>query len=145
VLTGIFKKQDYRMKYLSVVFFTLFIAGCHNDSETPTGQLNPKLGDLFEVKIGTSVVIQNEQLNFRFIDVRNDSRCPEGAECVWAGNAAVIIKIIDVVDTLNTDLSPKEITYLSYQIALTKLSPVPKINVPIDTTQYVAQFVVTKR
>jgi hypothetical protein len=84
-------------------------------------------------------------MDFQFVTVSEDSRCPIGALCIWAGNAAVVIKIVDVMDTLNTNLNPKEIFYNSYKITLLKLSPYPQIGVPRDTTQYVAQFVVTKK
>jgi hypothetical protein len=96
------------------------------------------------VKIGESVSIKNEQLNFHFVNVPEDSRCPMGTLCIWAGNAKVVIKIFNVMDTVNTFLDPKEINYDSYKITLLNLSPYPKIGVPRDTTQYVAQFVVTK-
>jgi hypothetical protein len=133
------------MKYISFVLFIFLSIACHRDSESSTEQNNPKLGDSFDLKTGESVSIKNEQLNFQFVNVPEDSRCPEGAMCIWAGNAAVVIKIFNVMDTVNTYLNPKEINYDSYTITLLKLSPYPKIGVPRDTTQYVAQFVVTKK
>jgi hypothetical protein len=133
------------MKYISFVLLIFLLIACHRDSESSTEQNNPKLGDSFDLKIGESVSIKNEQLNFQFVNVPEDSRCPEGAMCIWAGNAAVVIKIFNVMDTVNTFLNPKEINYDSYTITLLQLSPYPKIGVPRDTTQYVAQFVVTKK
>lgn len=34
-------------------------------------------------------------MTIRFIDVRDDSRCPTGVECVWAGDAEVLLEIGD--------------------------------------------------
>jgi len=133
------------MKYISFILFIFLLIACHRDSELSTEQNNPKLSDSFDLKIGESVSIKNEQLNFQFVNVPEDSRCPEGAMCIWAGNAAVVIKIFDMMDTVNTFLNPREINYDSYTITLLQLSPYPKIGVPRDTTQYVAQFVVTKK
>jgi hypothetical protein len=133
------------MKYISLILIVFIFIACHRNSDTPTEQNNPKLGDSFELKIGESASIKNEQLNFQFVNVPEDSRCPEGAMCIWAGNAAVVIKIFNVMDTVNTYLNPKEIDYDSYTITLLKLSPYPKIGVPRDTMQYVGQFVVTKK
>jgi hypothetical protein len=135
---------DFKMKYISFFFVVLLFITCRRDSETSTEQNNPQLGDSFDLKIGESVSIKNEQLNFQFVTVSEDSRCPIGALCIWAGNASVVIKIYNMMDTLNTFLDPKEINYGSYKITLLKLSPYPQIGVPRDTTQYVAQFVVTK-
>ena len=132
------------MKYIPFLVFVLLFIACRRDFYTSTEQNNPQLGESFDLKIGESVSIKNEQLNFHFVNVPEDSRCQMGALCIWAGNAAVIIKIFDVMDTLNTYLNPKEIIYGPYKIALLTLSPYPKIGVPRDTTQYIAQFVVTK-
>ena len=133
------------MKYFLFLVFVLLFIGCRRDSETSTEQNNPNLGESFDLKIGESVSIKNEQLSFQFVHVPEDSRCPLGAQCIWAGNAAVVIKIFNVLDTVNTYLNPKEIIYNSYKITLIKLSPNPQIGVPRDTTQYVAQFVVNKK
>jgi hypothetical protein len=132
------------MKYFSCLFIVLLFIGCHKESTSPTEQNNPKIGESFDLKIGKSVSIKDETLTFQFVNVPNDSRCPEDAVCVWAGNAAVIIEISDIKDTLNTVANPSEITYGSYKITLSKLSPYPKVGVPINTSQYVGQFVVTK-
>jgi hypothetical protein len=132
------------MKYSLFLFIVLLFVGCHKESTTSAEQNNPKIGESFDLKIGESVSIKDETLTFQFVNVPDDSRCPEGAVCVWAGNAKVIIKISDTKDTLNTYLNPKETTYDSYKITLSKLSPYPKVGVPRDTTQYVGQFVVTK-
>jgi hypothetical protein len=133
------------MKYFSFLVFVLLLVACRNDSTSPTEQIQSDVGNPFDLKIGETVSIKNEQINFQFVNVPQDSRCPEGAMCIWAGNAEVIIKIQDVQDTLNTSLNPKDIQYGPYTITLLKLSPYPKIGVPRDTTQYVAQFVVTKK
>jgi hypothetical protein len=133
------------MKYFSFLVLVLLFTGCRRDSETSTQLTKPPLGESFDLNIGESVSIKNEQMDFQFVTVSEDSRCPIGALCIWAGNAAVVIKIVDVMDTLNTNLNPKEIFYNSYKITLLKLSPYPQIGVPRDTTQYVAQFVVTKK
>ena len=110
------------MKYLWFLVFVLLCIACRRDSESLTEQNNPKLGDSFDLKNGESVSIKNEQLNFQFVNVPEDSRCPIGALCIWAGNAKVVIKIFNVMDTVNTFLDPKEINYDSYKITLLNLS-----------------------
>jgi hypothetical protein len=132
------------MKYELFLFLAFFLMGCRIDSPAPVEQTLPILGVAFDVKIGESVSIQNEQLNFRFLHVSEDSRCPEGGICVWEGNAAVIIQLLDLKDTLNTTVKPKESTCGPYLIVLLKLTPYPKVGVPKDTTQYIARFIVTK-
>ena len=33
------------------------------------------------------------EITIKFLSVEEDSRCPDGAACVWAGNAKVKVKI----------------------------------------------------
>ena len=132
------------MKVIIAVIILAIICGCQNNSDSPTEITSHKLGVAFDLRIGETVSIQDEQLTIQFVNVPNDSRCPEGAVCVWAGNAVVELKVSNILDTLNTFVSPSELTSGIYTIRLLNLSPYPKIDLPRDTTLYVAQLVVTK-
>jgi len=37
--------------------------------------------------------INVENLEFKFVAVESDSRCPKGVQCVWAGEAVVLIDV----------------------------------------------------
>jgi len=37
--------------------------------------------------------INVEDLEFKFVAVESDSRCPKGVQCVWAGEAVVLIDV----------------------------------------------------
>lgn len=52
-----------------------------------------KLGQPFVLKPGESATIQNESLNLTFREVINDSRCPEGAVCIWQGQVQCLLNI----------------------------------------------------
>lgn len=107
------------------------------------------LGKEFNIKKGHEVVVRAEQLRITFRSVSSDSRCPTGVQCVWAGNAAIEIKVSkkngSSVATLNTSLEPKEIVYEGFKIKLVALSPYPKVNQSIEPKQYEASFIVTKK
>ena len=132
------------MKYIMLVLSILLSLGCHLVSATSTEQKNPKLGESFEMKVGESVIINDEQLSFRFDSVPEDSRCPRGRVCVWAGNAVVVLKFTDSTATLNTYSEPREITKGIYKISLLSLSPYPDGTYPISQGSYVAQLVVNR-
>ena len=51
------------------------------------------LGKEFNIKNGEEVVVTGEKLHITFRSVVNESRCPDGAACVWAGNAAIAIEL----------------------------------------------------
>ena len=53
----------------------------------------PKFGDAVTVRIGASVRMPNDTTSVQFTDVTADSRCPQGAQCVWEGDAAVVFTV----------------------------------------------------
>ncbi len=74
-----------------------------------------------------------------FESVLSDSRCPEGAECIWAGNAQVKFRLVTASDNLlffnlNTNTSFTNDTIVGgYRFTLKALNPYPSlkdINLP---------------
>ncbi len=47
----------------------------------------------FTLLIGETAIISGEDLSLEFIEVTADSRCPEGVQCVWAGEAKCRISV----------------------------------------------------
>ena len=95
----------------------------------------------FKLKIGESAKASGEGLEVEFDSVTDDSRCPKGVTCVWAGNAKVLLKVkkdtgkaADV--ELNTNINPKTSRYLEYELRLKELKPYPEINTPIKSSDY---------
>lgn len=69
-------------------------------------------------------------IKIKFLGVLEDSRCPEGRECVWAGNAKVRIAVWTgrqkpVVLEVNSTLKPQVVNYGRYEIRLAALDPKP--------------------
>ncbi|MEW6211959.1 MAG: hypothetical protein AB1631_26625, partial [Acidobacteriota bacterium] len=63
------------------------------------------------IKVGREV--STDGLKIKFESVTDDSRCPQGVDCVWSGNAEAVFKVKSTGDEvatvkLNTDLNPKE-------------------------------------
>jgi hypothetical protein len=118
-------------------------------AQEPGGNKKVDLGEAFNIKNGHEVVVRGENLRIRFRSVLNDSRCPNGATCIWAGNGEVVIEVArknkkQVVAMLNTFSEPKAIAYKGFKIKLVALSPYPKIDEPIDPKDYELTLVVTK-
>ena len=66
----------------------------------------------FKLKIGESAEMPREGLKIEFDSVTEDSRCPKGVTCVWAGNAKILLKVKkDAAKPanveLNTNINPK--------------------------------------
>ena len=107
------------------------------------------LGNEFKIKNGEEVVVRGEKLRITFSSVVNESRCPDGVACVWAGNASIAIEVSKknrkkVLAALNTLSEPKEIPYKGFKIRLVALDPYPSIKTPIDPKDYEATLIITK-
>lgn len=104
----------------------------------------------FQLRVGESVVVNGESLTVTMDAVPEDSRCPTGLQCLWAGNARVSVTLARTGQAaqsfdLNTTLDPKTATYLDYQIELVALDPYPTSRGgPIGQSKYRATFVVRK-
>lgn len=128
------------MKNILYILFILVLFGCKSTSN-PTG---PKLGEEFEFKYGQTVQIQDQNLTIEFTSVIEDSRCPEGAICIWEGNAKITIQVNAKEHTLNTTLEPKEIEDSEFRIKLLSVSPYPKLNEEIKLVDYRIKLVIVK-
>lgn len=51
------------------------------------------LGQPFQIAAHKSVLISSEKLKLTFERVVEDSRCPQGVDCIWAGQATVTLRV----------------------------------------------------
>lgn len=130
----------------SVLFAVLLLASASIAAQT--GKRVIVLDQEFKLKIGESAS-GPEGLKVEFDSVTDDSRCPKGVTCVWAGNAKILLKVqkdagkpADV--ELNTNINPKTSRYLEYELTLKELKPYPEINVPIKSSDYELTLTVHK-
>ena len=104
----------------------------------------------FALGPGQSAELIGGDLYFVFAEILSDSRCPEGAICVWEGDAeaAVVgdlpgeIQINCVLHTSamfsqSCDMGP-------HSVFLLWVDPYPVVNAPpIDPADYIAHFMIT--
>jgi len=117
-----------------IVLATLLVA-CGQDT---TGI---RMGDNVDVKHGSSLILPGDTTTVRFTDVTADSRCPTGAQCVWAGEATVLLTVggaQQVPLTLGTDASKATAIVRMVQVTLVALKPYPSVNAPVSKGDYVA-------
>ncbi|MFZ0454569.1 MAG: hypothetical protein WCE54_22390 [Ignavibacteriaceae bacterium] len=134
------------MKQLMLIFFLFSSFNCFY---TPTGPAHTELGKEFDLQYGKKAVIGNENLYITFKDVLNDSRCPIGFACLWAGNAEVLLKVQQsnsdiLIDTLNTASESPNLIYHNYNIMMKSLKPYPVADSVIKKKDYVVTLLVEK-
>lgn len=106
-----------------------------------------KLNQEFDLHISEQSILHSKELKIEFLAVLEDSRCPEGADCLWEGNAKVRIRAEKndgkfKIFELNTNLEPIKINFEDYEIRMITLAPIPKSNTEIKTENYTATFLI---
>jgi hypothetical protein len=144
---------------VSVTCTVLLIVGCG-----PTGvQSIPTLSAVEaqpEITLGEAFVLRVEQtaalgggvgVSLTFEAVREDSRCPVGVSCIWAGDAVVAVRVDDsrggtVTLELHTNARfDADAERGEHVVRLLELSPTPRVGSTIPIDQYEATLVVTRR
>lgn len=128
----------------TLVLLTLFtiIFGFANIAEARSNQE-------IKVQVNKQKSINKNDLTVKFVSVLEDSRCAEGTNCVWAGNAKIKLKLKKKNGAwktfeLNTNIEEKELKFGGYTIKISELTPTPAVNVRINPNGYVATFSVSK-
>ncbi len=131
-----------------VILATLAVASCR-------APVRAILDRPFDLAVGRVAHLQGSDLDIAFRRVVTDSRCPRGAQCVWAGEATVAVEAKDrntSAESLEARLSGAGTPdsgpwteYDGYRIQVRALEPYPVAGNATDTTSYVVTLVVARR
>ncbi len=135
------------MKQILAIALVLAAAGCRGPAEprvVSTLPLDVSSPAEVVLKIGQEARI-DALLRVGFLGVPSDSRCPAIVDCVWTGDAVVVIAVSvgmgpTFPDTLHTNLDPKLVAVGGYTITLLALTPYPQVPGPIPADQYAARL-----
>ena len=102
-----------------------------------------------KLRVNNQKAVAGSKLTIKFVSIVEESRCPEGVNCIHAGNAKIQIKVTKrggaaKTFELNTNFDPNGISFEGYEIKLTNLVPVPKENIRINRNGYTATLVIGK-
>ena len=124
----------------------MMLVACDDD---PTG---PKPGESFTLEVGERATLDAVHTSVRFLAVAEDSRCPSQAQCVWAGDGAVVLEIAPATgdaaeDTLHTNLGsgPGAVVLAGYELTLLGLDPYPDTPGAIGPDEYTATLALYER
>jgi len=106
------------MKSYVLVLFTILVFGGFASAQSKQ----------ISIRTGETKSVNGSKLNVKFLGVVEDSRCPKGTTCIWAGNAKVSIRVWKknqkpVEVELNSTLDPRSVEVLGYKVTLAGLSP----------------------
>jgi hypothetical protein len=130
-------------KIMRALFLSLFLLLTFGIFHSAEAQVNRQV----KVRINQQKIVTG-RLAIKVVSVE-DSRCPIGTQCVWAGNAKVRVRVTNArgatqVFDLNTNIQPRTVTFAGYEIKLTNVNPRPANNVRINYNAYTATFSVSR-
>jgi hypothetical protein len=110
-----------------------------------------RLGRPFRLRVGQRTLLRSEGLRIRFVAVTEDSRCPVGVTCVWAGNAKVQIEVSTnrrdretlTLNTAGNATLPSEAQYQLFRVQLVNLVPRPRANRKLAPRDYTLTLLVS--
>ncbi|MBK7933408.1 MAG: hypothetical protein KA956_13550 [Pyrinomonadaceae bacterium] len=126
------------MKIIIATFALVFAFAMTGMSQTP---------EYLTVKSGKQGIAKKSKLRIKFISLVEDSRCPEGVNCVWAGNAKIKVKLSNGQTSkefeFNSNDGPKGDSFDGWAVYLEELTPYPKQG-KAATGHYKAKFKVIR-
>lgn len=126
-----------RLLSVSVVALALSAAGCStaqtpeapDSAETNARVRTPDAGEPFRLALGESVEREGHEISF--VEVVEDSRCPTGVQCAWAGTAKIRVSIdgnpfvLTLPHTGGRDGEAQMIEWGDVQVVFVGLEPYP--------------------
>ncbi|MEY3983836.1 MAG: hypothetical protein RL160_1395 [Bacteroidota bacterium] len=118
------------MKQATILFLLLpmFMGSCAPEF------IHTSVGTPFSVRLGGKAQVQDAQsgtpLSISFEAVEEDSRCPEGANCFWAGRAVVRLTVNGSPLKLTEGNIPDSLqpVFGNYRFVMQSLEPYPKVS-----------------
>jgi len=108
------------------------------------------LNEEFCLSVGQSAFVTEEDLGVKFIEIIEDSRCPQGVTCVWAGRVTCLIDIIEAGSSYKMTLTEPGLTdeysrerCESYELAF-HVTPYPQAGEKIYQETYRLHLIISK-
>lgn len=132
-------------------FALLFFAAC--SPKTTGGGDTPddnkvsefELNESFELALGQTKKLKDGTFMLTFAEVTQDSRCPDGVNCVRAGE--IIFNLSSDSNTLSVTKKAKQegkALIGGYEVVIAEAMPYPQSGVPKDPNAYVLRLMVRK-
>jgi hypothetical protein len=140
-------KVNLKRVFLLLIALCLTLSiGCNNQPEEPVASL----GQQFSLAAGQSAAIKGEDLAIKFIEITADSRCPQGATCIWQGEVSSLVEITYKGSPESLTLTQpgltdawSEVDYKEYHISF-NVEPYPQVDKQIPPADYRLQLTISR-
>ena len=128
-----------------VVFTGVFYSIPLNVNKTTPNPVHVSLNESFQLKINQTAIVEPGNINITFLNVTEDSRCPEGVACIWPGQVKAQF-CLDTMQshgnlfnlTLNSNETHNEKNICGYSVKMFSIDPYPESGKPVSINGYVA-------
>ncbi|MCP4200486.1 MAG: hypothetical protein GY769_00965 [bacterium] len=110
---------------------------------------SPGEGTAAEITLRYDETVEFQELELRWLELE-DSRCPIGVKCIWAGQMVVTVeaargddKPLEVELLRRVGREPETAEALGYELRLLEVDPHPKEGVTPERGDYVARIEIT--
>lgn len=118
------------------------------------GRKTVRLNQNFVLRVGQEATVAEQKLNVKFVSVPEDSRCPKGVNCIWAGNVRVMLHVSKAKSKpskVELSLNPRDFpdgeaaNYGDYKLKLVKVDPYPVQDQQLSAGDYTVTLSVSKK
>jgi hypothetical protein len=127
----------------------VFLAACASSGGNAPTSPTPALEEPFTLSPGQTAAVSGTNLRLTFDRVREDSRCPSDVNCIWEGDAVVVLKVkaeaqeaTREVHTQGGASRSRNAPAGDYVVTLVRLDPAPRSTEAIEPSAYRATLVV---
>jgi hypothetical protein len=104
----------------------------------------------FTLKTGQERFVKSAGVRIKLLEVAEDSRCPQGVNCIWAGNVRVVVRISGDgrsarSETLNSATEPRAVQVKKKYLSISKVMPPKIIDREIKPQDYIITLTVSSR
>ena len=131
-------KALFLVGLLVAVMVLVFSIGCNDQ----TDEISAELGQEVDLQPGQSLVIEDEPIKVKFVEVVGDSRCPTGATCVWEGEVSCTLEITYLDESYTKTITQPGLTeqfsadtFQEYEINF-NVEPYPELDKEIKADEY---------
>ena len=121
-------------KIIGFLIFGFLFFGCGKTV------LNAELNKDIELHLNQKIKYPNSDLQVTIVDVKEDSRCPKGTNCVWEGRVVLDVLVNSITIPISTQT---KLDTLGYTFSIQNVIP-EKTTSEILLNDYIITLLVTK-
>ncbi len=137
----------------AVLLLAILLLGCLSGPQLR----HYELGSEITLHINETVAVGSDPLLVRLAGIPEDSRCPTGVVCIWAGRVTAALEfrrengpgpgflsLLNLTKGQGNDSATFDYGNNTYLVKLVDVEPYPKAGSPINASGYNATIIITK-